>query len=354
MRREEREEAEMREAEAEDREEEAAQREAALELERERLKQEQASLKQEQAQERERIEHAQTQERQRQQAEQQLAAFHCRWQEKAGEALSTWEYRWLSASQSKEVLDSLETEIDKRQPLDEPRMAAIIARSLQALVEPLKTARDTQETRERLIKRALWNLPYSAADEEKTRAAAAVREALRRCDPRADQEEMQAAAEAAMQPVLRTIKRRMLEARLLDWAESQLPSGRSDRDQARVRRECAEILAELPINTSEIEAKEALEPTLQEACQEIKQRQSEKERQTRKTNLIQQGVAEVWSYLLELKREGEIAAEELWDSELTTDLKEAVQRGLESELSGDENSKEIRELTRQIIDGELQ
>lgn len=110
---------------------------------------------------------------------------------------------------------------------------------------------------------------------------------------------------------------------------------------------------DLPLDASEADCKEALEPTIQEVSQEVKQRQAEKERQTRKANLIQQGVAEVSSYLLELKRQGEITAEVYWDSELTSDLTEAVQRSLESELSGDEATNEVRELAREIVDHEM-
>lgn len=53
-------------------------------------------------------------------------------------------------------------------------------------------------------------------------------------------------------------------------------------------------------------------------------------------NLIQQRVAEVSSYLLELKGDGEISDEEFWDTEFTAGRKEALRRSLEAELSGDE------------------
>ena len=96
---------------------------------------------------------------------------------------------------------------------------------------------------------------------------------------------------------------------------------RTERDEARISRECSEILADLPLDVTEAEGKEALEPTVREASQEIRQRQAEKERQTRKANLIQQGVAEVSSYLLQLRLDQEIAAEDYFDSEFTADLR---------------------------------
>jgi hypothetical protein len=347
LRTEEQEEADRREAEAQAREEEAAQRQAELELEREQLEFEKA-------QERARRDRQRDQEEQKREAERELAAFRCRWLEKASEAVAAYEYRWLLATQRKEVLEGLEAEIEKRQPADEPRMAAIIARSLQALAEPIRADRDAQERRQKLTNEALWSLPGSATEAEKIKATAAIREALRRFGNFADVCEMRVAAQEAVQPVRQAVGKRLLDAKLLQWAILELPWSRTERDEARVRRECAEILAELPEDVSEVEAKEALEPTITEASQEIKQSQAEKDRQARKGALIQQGVAEVSSYLLELRREGEITAEEYWDSEFTAPLSESVRRGLQADLSGNETTKELLELVRQIIDAEVE
>ena len=54
-------------------------------------------------------------------------------------------------------------------------------------------------------------------------------------------------------------------------AIQQLPWAKTELDGLRVRRECAEILAELPEDFTELEAKEAIGPTVQEACQDIEQ-----------------------------------------------------------------------------------
>ena len=94
----------------------------------------------------------------------------------------------------------------------------------------------------------------------------------------------------------------------------ELPWGTNDQDTARVRRECAEILAELPADVTEPEAREALEPTVREprhrgmatlamaghgrdaraTRQIVEERQARKEREARKRELIEQGVAEVF------------------------------------------------------------
>jgi hypothetical protein len=346
LKREEREEAENREAEAQARAEAASQRQAEIELERERLELEKV-------QEEARQEHERAQERHRLQAAQELAAFRCRWQEKASEAFTACKYQWLSASQRKEIVEGLEAEIAKRQPTDDPRMSTILARSLEALVEPLRAARDAQERRQRLTDEALLSLPFMATEPEKVRATVAIREALRRFDEFADVCELRVAAREAVQPICQAVSRRILTAGLSNWAIGKLPWGRTDRDIARVTRECTEILAELPVDVSEVEAKEALEPTVSEARQEIEERQAEEQRKSRKASLVQEGENEVSSYLLELKRAGEISVGDYLDIDFNTDLKEAVRRGLDAELSGDETTREVRELAREIVDREL-
>jgi hypothetical protein len=94
----------------------------------------------------------------------------------------------------------------------------------------------------------------------------------------ADDSEMRIAAQQAIEPISRAIEKRLLDARLLNWATIRLPWSATEQDQARVRKECAEILAELPQDLSEMQAHEALEPTIQEARAEINQRQTERDR----------------------------------------------------------------------------
>jgi hypothetical protein len=220
LRREEEQEAAMQEAEAQAREEEAAQRQAELELERERLKHEQT-------QERIRLQRERELVHQRIEAQEQLKAFHCRWLDKMNEAVSAYEYRWLSAAQRREILEHFETEIEKRQAADEPRMAAIIVRSLESLTEPLRVEHDAQERRQQVTEYALRTLPYSATHAERFRATAAIREVLRAVDSSADESEMRIAAEEAVRPIREVIQRRALEERLISWAIRELPCSRT-------------------------------------------------------------------------------------------------------------------------------
>jgi len=336
LRREEQVEAERQEAEAEAREQAAAQRETELEIERDRLR------------------HDRIKEAERREGERELTDFRRRWSDEAGTALAAPEYSWLSPGQRNKILEAVEAEIEKRHPADDPRMATILTRILKLLVEPLERQREAQEKRHRAVQYALKNLPYLATEAERVRVTATIRDALRRLDDNADECEMRVAAQEASQPLCIAIEKRLLDERLLEWAIRELPYwGRTDRDECRLRRECAEILEELPSAATEEEAKEALEPTISEMCQEIEDRQARKQREAQKANLIREGVAEVSHYLWRLKQDGEISIEDYWDTGLKSDLEETVREELESELSGEETTKEVASLAHDIIDDEL-
>lgn len=346
LRREDQEEAEQRQAEAQARQEDAEQRRAEIALERERLAREKAEDQRRRRQEQER-------ERERLVAEQQLTAFRQRWYIIAGQAVAMPKLNWLTLTQRKEVAEQLELEVDRRRPADEPRMHEILGRTMVTVVEPLQAERDALERRQRLTDEALRSLPYSATDADKVKATAVIREVLRQFDRFADVCEMRVAAKEAIQPISQAIERRALDARLISWAVRQLPWSRAERDAARIQRECTDILAGLPADISEVEGKEALEPTVREASQEIEQRRAEEERRVRKTSLIQQGVNELSTYLPELRRKDELSDKEYWDPTFWAELSEVVRRGLEADLTGDENTTEVRGRTRAIIEGAL-
>jgi hypothetical protein len=333
-------------ADADAREEEMTVRQEELELERLKLDQEdrQADVRRERE---DRLEE------ERRDAKRKLAAFRCRWQDEASKAVSEFTYRWLSAAQRKEVLEALEAEIERRQPEDEPRMAAVIARTLEALVEPLRIERDAQERRQRVAQSVLWRLPSSATEAERVKATAVIRDALEKCDYGTDDRELRVAAEEAIQPIKAAIERRAMEASLLNWAVRELPWGSDDREKATLRRECAEILKEVAEEATEIEAREELEPSVQEARRAVERRTAQEEQRENRADLVRIGVAEVSIYLREMRRAGEISDEDYLDSGLAVDLRSAVRGELEAELTGDESGKEVREMAREIIDSEL-
>lgn len=159
---------------------------------------------------------------------------------------------------------------------------------------------------------------------------------------------------SSTRPVRQGIERRLLDTRVIAWALRELPWSRTDLDEARIRRECAEILADLPPDISEPEAKEAVDSTVAEARHEIEQRQVEKQRQATKARLVAEGLAEINTYMLKLQRDGEITWDEYLDSDLTRQVETAVRRALESELTGDETIKQVCKEARKIIDGEIE
>lgn len=336
LRQEEQEENERQEAEAEAREQAAAHRQAEIEIERERLRID----RQKEIMLREAKEHTNT--------------FRRRWTNEASAMLSEYEYNWLQPSQRKEILEALEFDVENHGPEDEPRMKAILSRNLSALIEPFQRQREAQEAQQRVMQYALIKLPYSTTEAERVRVTAVIRDALRHIDDNADESEMRVAAQEAMQPLCQAIEKRLLDEKLIDWAVRELPYWeRTDRDEARLRRECIEVLGELPADITEAEAKEVLEPTIREASQEIEERQACKQRQAQKACLIREGVAEVSHYLWRLKEEGEISSDDYWDMDWRTGLQDTVREELESELSGEETTRETLELAHEIIEEEL-
>lgn len=254
-------EAERREAEEDARASEAAERQVELELERERL------------------EHECAQERASKEAARARAAFRCHWLEEVNQALGDPQCDSLSAGQKKEIIDAVEAEIEKRKPSDAPRMVTILTRTIAALVERYHAERTAQEQRQRVIECAVGKLSLYATDQDKARATVAAREAILRLGTDAEEIELQMSVEEAVGPILQAIEKRLQKERLLRWAVQQLPWAKTELDALRVRRECAEILAELPEDFSDLEAKEAMGPTVQEACCDIEQDKARKERQ---------------------------------------------------------------------------
>src|SRR5439155_12100947 len=227
-------------------------------------------------------------------------------------------------------------------------------RPIRERVETRQLAEQALNRRQNAAQVALWRLPALATDCEKAQASEAVRKALAALPDEAKDFELRGAADQAIQPICQSVGKRLLGERVTTWAVRELPWQSDDRDKARVRRECAEILAELPQDVTEAEAKEALEPTIREARQEIEDRQARKRREEQKPRLMQHGLAEISPYLWQLNQDGEITTEEYLDSDFKADLERTVKAELERALSGEETAKEVEETVHEIIDAELE
>jgi len=162
------------------------------------------------------------------------------------------------------------------------------------------------------------------------------------------------AAENAIEAVRQRVNSRQMTERVIKRAVSLLTFLQStEQHKARVRWERAEILADLPHDVTEAEAKVALQPTVREACQEMDDRQAHKRREEQKARLIQYGLAEISGYPWRLNQDGEITAEEYLDADFKAGLQRTVKAELERALSGEETTKEVEELAREIIEAEL-
>lgn len=236
--------------------------------------------------ERERLAFERGQEMERKKQARTLIEFHNRWCGEVGIAVLA--YSWLSAAQQKEVIEALESEVEKRKPSDEPRMVAIIARSLEALVEPLKLANDLRKMRQSFTEKKLRQLPNDATEAERALVTDAI-----------------VAAQAFL----------------------------------------------------EVGNEHGFQVMVNEAVQSVRkaseERKKERDRELKKPYLIQQGIGQVRNYLLCMRNRGEISRGDFKDPDFVAEMKDAVERGLEAKLTGDEDAQRVEELVVEIIEGEF-
>lgn len=268
----------------------------------------------------------------------------------------------LSAEQRKQLLDALEVEINKRGPADEARMEMVLTRTIKAVVEPWDCEWRREDAEQaarqvgaRAMERLLWQFPYQATDSERAEAMAAMQAALGSLPASTPEPELVRVARKALDPVRQQVERRLMAERVLQWAVGQLPwLGRTEVNEARLRRGCREILVRLPADAVEQEMKAAVESLVGTACREIKERKANEEMAARKTKLIEDAKLQVFLYMGELANEEVISNEELWDSKLRKDLERTVEQELRAKLSGEEAYGELRQLVRQVVDDELE
>ncbi len=336
LRRERAEEQAQLEAEAEARERQSEREAEAVELRRERLRLQEAREAERRARERE------------------LSAFRVRWLQQAEKILGQFRYRWLPAVQRQQVLEACEAAIRERQVGDEPCMASLLTRTINATVEPWERERENRDRRAAVLNRTLSQLPWSASEQERAQAATLIREALEKIPASAAEFEVRVAAEEAIAGLRRAIQRRELTENDAAWAVQQLPFWKATEvDKSNLRRQCLEALTKLPEDISESDARVRVQRLVREACKQIEAREARAERQRRKSQLVTQGVQEAFNYLSELVGEGEVSSRELDDSEFREEIERAVRDALDDELSGEETPKELQERVREVVDDEL-
>ena len=290
----------------------------------------------------------------------QIVEFRERWFQVAESKVN--EVDRLSAEQRKQLLDALEVEINKRGPADGGRMEMVLVRTVKAVMEPWECEWRREQAEQaarqagaRTMERLLWQFPYQATDSEKADAMAAMKVALVSLPASTSEPELVRVARQAFDPVRQRVDRRLLAERVVQWAVGELPwLGRKEVDELRLRRQCCEIVAGLPVDALEQEMKAAVESVVGTACSEIRRRKANEETAARKAKLIEEAKLQVFLYLGELANEEVITSEEFWDSKLRKGLEHTIEQELLAELSGQENTGEVKVLVRQIVDHELE
>ncbi len=331
-----REEAESRQAEARDRAEADARRKAELELERKRLAFEKSQARA--RQEREQDERA---------AAQQRAESKAHWTNWAASRVPFDAEGYLPR-----VCAFVSQELDRLSGSEPHQVVrALVEGAIERALRPYHRHKDAQIA----IKQAVETLPWEARGiftkkpwELKTERAAT--DAIMELDGDARLEEMCAVALEAVASIREEFIRHQAESErqqeiegIVRSAPSALPYGATQTEQGQAMSLTRDALTKLPERATRHEMLAARDKALVSITASVKQRLHDQARQARKRSLIEQGVAEISSYLLELESKGELTGEECSDSGFRAELNEAVRLDLEAKLSGNEGTKEIQE-----------
>jgi excisionase family DNA binding protein len=229
--------------------------------------------------------------------------FHRRWRGAAADLLPFW----LSFEQHEMAIEALDRVITRCSEEDEWRMSQVLSEAIARLLAPWEKARQMATRREQIHESALRNLSVWASASERTRAIAAIREALAGLPSTALDYEERAIAEQAVGGVNEKVKTR-LALQEKERAEKE--------DQARKARE-------------------------------------DQQRTLRKDDLVRRGVDEVWLCLWSLKNGGVISEEEYQDIDQDS-LKRAVGRLVQSKITGNETDRDLATVVEQIVLDELE
>ncbi|MBA3916091.1 MAG: hypothetical protein H0X25_20045 [Acidobacteriales bacterium] len=288
-------------------------------------------------------------ERDREERRRQLREFQTKWLRYAGDLLEGSEYSWLSASQRSEVTERLEADIAKRDAADEARMPRILGQLIASLAEPWQRSRDGKRQRDQLADEIVRTLSYAATEEDRAGALVTVNEALRSSGPDVTALQLHAIAQKAIAPIRRQIETREMLERVTENAVPKLPfAGRTEEDEAVLRRKARKVFQALPRDAGEVEFVAALRPTIQEISAAIERREQHEQRRSVKRSLLSQGLTEASTYLNVLVLRGEVEPGEV------SDLQKSVAATLAQEITGSETPYEVREIVREIINDELE
>jgi len=189
-----------------------------------------------------------------------------------------------------------------------------------------------------------WRLlPAETTYQERCDASAPVREALAQLPIGATATQMEAARDEALKPLCTAIAARVeREVRQSVTADASLPWGLSQEDRERA---LTEIRVNLNAHTGA--ARPELEKIRDRICDRYR---AEHDSQKQRRELIEAGLAQIYSYLLKLADDYEFDKSP-WS--LVQELKEPVREALEQALDGTESAEELAKLTRRLVREEL-
>ena len=208
--------------------------------------------------------------------------------------------------------------------------------------QPLVTA----SARHRILEEAISKLPSAATVEERDRAIAKVRAALRELGPAATENELLRAAAREVQHVANVCLRRRRCDEWLCRVPSLLPFGASEEDGCEAAELVSEVLQDLPLELPHWQVHEEILKGLAPLSKRITN-------DRRIDELIKYGCGRVANILWELFYEGAIEREEWLDLDVRHDLEQAIVAELHEELDGSETEQDVEQLVESIVEAEL-
>jgi hypothetical protein len=235
-------------------------------------------------------------------------------------------------------------------PYGELRTAAIHAvKGVVAQYEAQKAAQADAEMRQSVIRCA--SLPAGLTDEVQDLTIRAVAEELAKLPLGTPRQEVERMREMVLEPLRAEVAQqaaaerqkqqdRAARAGILSWAPLYLPWGLPPEQKEQALAAITKAIAETPEGTPQGELEQARDQALQPFV-------TAHERQKRKTQLIEDGLRELFPYLLKLECD--------WDFEgkpaqrLELEIREPIRKQLEKELTGDESAEQAAKLVHRLV-----
>lgn len=278
-----------------------------------------------------------------------LFRFHQKWIEEARRLLPAW----LTPEQMAEVLWQIEKKVKERTPEEELWMPSTCREIVRSAVQPLNRQREVAQTRAAVLQSVSAKLPFDATDSDKVRLQALARAAIQQASEDSDRDELFDAARQAVAPVLAEVEFRRRREELRRWAMQKLPFTAIEQEKREAKAAIQRVLEPTNNQRDEVVLRDALEVALAPILAAIPRRIDEEHRRQRVTGLLNSARSQVGTYLNGLYSEGELDYEAMCDWDWRRDLETTVVTELQEELSGDETSNELRKLVEDILEEEL-